>query len=92
VLCISSCIVWPCGLLPLKKLYSVHFPLSTLVHGFWWSLVLELPVYSGYQFLVSCIADKHFIHSVGSLFNLENIFFVVKFFNFLVVPFVNSFS
>jgi hypothetical protein len=41
-------------------------------------------VYTGYQFLVWYIASKDFSHSVGVLFNLETISFVVqKVFNFM---------
>jgi hypothetical protein len=29
---VSSCVFWPFGLLPLKKLCSVHLPISSLDH------------------------------------------------------------
>jgi hypothetical protein len=57
---------------------------SFLAHFFIGSLILgrveffEICVYSGYQSLVICIASKIFSHSVGGLFNLQTISFVVQ--------------
>jgi hypothetical protein len=74
---------WPFGFLPLKKFCLVQLPTSLLVQCFGGILVFEFTVYSGYQSFGVQLA-KIFSHSVGGLFNLATISFIVqKVFNFM---------
>jgi hypothetical protein len=63
-----------------------HFFIGSLIWGGVW--FFELPVYSSYQSFVWCTSSKEYSpHSIGGLFNLETISFVVQ----KVVSFVHPF-
>jgi hypothetical protein len=67
---------------------KVLLPTSSLVHSFWGSLVFELPVYSGYQSFVWCIASKYFLPLRGwSLQFRDHLFCCAEAFKFYLIQF-----
>jgi hypothetical protein len=67
MLSISSCVIWSFGLLPLKRLCLVHFPISSLFADFFEFrvFVFLLPVYSDYLPIVRYLAGKDFLPFCG---------------------------